>query len=527
MRSPLAARFADLFALRRRARLTGVPTGELLDSERGALSRRRLLGRGAAIATAFALPGLASAADLPRRGQPTIAIIGAGIAGLTCAFRLWQRGIAATVYEASDRLGGRMWSARGIFADGQVAERGGEFIDTWHVTMRRLASELAIDLVDIRDDDRALSGLVGRFDGRRLGDAEILAGFAPIADAIDHALRHVDEAVLDRYSIAAWFDLIGAHGPVRELLEVAYTIEFGLDPRENNVLNMMYLISTGTQRFRIFGDSDERFQTVGGNDLFISRLAERLPQPVRTGHALEALTSTSDGRFAATFRRGAGTRTEVVADHVVLALPFSILRQVPLTGIDLPPAKRQAIDEIGYGQSTKLMCGTRRRVWRAQGSDGQSFSDLPYQNSWDTSRMQPGSSGILTNFTGGTRALAVATGTPVARAAEFLGQIEAVYPGITSAHDGRVLRQRWNDQPWVRASYSSYRPGQYAAFAGSEQERVGNLHFCGEHCTMDAQGYMEGGALTGELAAAEIVADTRGAPIAVAAAPLRRRRQPA
>jgi monoamine oxidase len=49
--------------------------------------------------------------------------------------------------------------------------------------------------------------------------------------------------------------------------------------------------------------------------------------------------------------------------------------------------------------------------------------------------------------------------------------------------------------------------GQFTAFAGAEIERVGNLHFCGEHTSLDAQGFMEGAALTGAMAATEVAGD--------------------
>ncbi|HEY2052415.1 MAG TPA: FAD-dependent oxidoreductase [Solirubrobacterales bacterium] len=75
-------------------------------------------------------------------GRPRIAIVGAGLAGLTgltCAYRLHQRGIACTLYEAhAARVGGRCWTAR-EFAAGQPAEHGGEFIDSAHRRIRALA----------------------------------------------------------------------------------------------------------------------------------------------------------------------------------------------------------------------------------------------------------------------------------------------------------------------------------------------------------------------------------------------------
>jgi monoamine oxidase len=57
-------------------------------------------------------------------------VIGAGVAGLTCAYRLHQHGLRCAVYEASDRVGGRTRTLRGYFAGGQIVEQGGEAIDT-------------------------------------------------------------------------------------------------------------------------------------------------------------------------------------------------------------------------------------------------------------------------------------------------------------------------------------------------------------------------------------------------------------
>src|SRR5262245_6167946 len=102
------------------------------------LTRRELIGGAAGLGAAALLGGTGSALGWggarhsapSRRDQPRIAIIGAGLAGLTCAYRLHQRGVAATVYKARHaRVGGRCWTARG-FAGGQTAEHGGEFIDS-------------------------------------------------------------------------------------------------------------------------------------------------------------------------------------------------------------------------------------------------------------------------------------------------------------------------------------------------------------------------------------------------------------
>lgn len=145
-RTPLLRSLSRLFQISRAARRTGIPAPELLAMrrERDVLPRRRFLEMSAA---ALTLPIAASACgDEPTppntEGDPTIAIVGGGIAGLHCAYRLKKLGVAATVYEASKRIGGRMFSDRTTFPDGQHCELGGELIDTGHATMLDLAAEL-------------------------------------------------------------------------------------------------------------------------------------------------------------------------------------------------------------------------------------------------------------------------------------------------------------------------------------------------------------------------------------------------
>jgi monoamine oxidase len=112
---------------------------------RGGTTRRELLRRGAAAGLGLsALGRFASAAGAAT--APRIVIVGAGLAGLSCAYRLRQAGHVAQVYEASDRVGGRCWTGRGTFADGQLYEHGGELIDQGHNQIRNLAQELGLKL---------------------------------------------------------------------------------------------------------------------------------------------------------------------------------------------------------------------------------------------------------------------------------------------------------------------------------------------------------------------------------------------
>ncbi|MCX5741457.1 MAG: FAD-dependent oxidoreductase, partial [Proteobacteria bacterium] len=197
----------------------------------------------------------------------------------------------------------------------------------------------------------------------------------------------------------------------------------------------------------------------------------------------------------------------VTATHVVYALPFTKLREVDLAASTLTDAKQHIITELGYGTNAKLMLQFSERHWEtAHNSGGGVITDIgDLQTVWATSRGQDGPQGILTNFVGGARGVALGEGTPESQAAMVLPWIDQVFPGTAATFiAGRAIRQHWPTVPFMKGSYASYKVGQWAFF-GLEGKAEGNQHFCGEHCSEDYQGYMEGGAETGAMVAAEIL----------------------
>jgi len=84
-----------------------------------------------------------------------------------------------------------------------------------------------------------------------------------------------------------------------------------------------------------------------------------------------------------------------------------------------------------------------------------------------------------------------------------------VLPGLSSQWNGRATVDWWAGNPYSLGSYSYWKVGQYTRFAGVERESQGGVHFCGEHTSIDAQGYLEGAVETGERAAGEIISALR------------------
>jgi len=495
----------------------GVPVLEHAEAERARfnLGRREFIRRTAIGAGAIALAGklpLATGCSDSASGGTKIGIVGAGMAGLMCARTLEQAGHRATIFEAQSRVGGRMWTQRGL-PGGQLLELGGELIDTEHELLRTLAPELGLTLDDLAAYDAEVTSEVIHMGGRLVTEEEILTAWGGIhgrllADLIASESDEAELARLDALSITDYLGAIPGIDPtLRAVLELAYVCEYGLEVDQQSAMNLIWLIGLDDpSAFEIFGTSDERFHTHEGNDAFPTRVAAALASTIETSHKLVRLATLPDGRYRLTFDKG-GAAVERTFDHVVLTLPWTVLRDVELAPA-LPEDKATMIRELGYGTNAKLMLGFDTRPWRTtHGASGSTLTDTGPQTVWETSRGQDGAQGILTVFTGGAEGVAVGAGTGEERALAYLPKLDALYPGTSAAYRAAsAVRMHWPSFAHARGSYACYKPGQ-ASWSGTEGERVGNLHFAGEHTSVDFQGYMEGAAESGVRVAEEIIAD--------------------
>jgi monoamine oxidase len=493
-----------------------------LETQKG-LTRRRLLRdaglAGLAATSVSRLVEKASAAAAPR-----IVIVGGGLAGLTAGYRLNQAGHSVQLHEASSRLGGRCWTIRGAFAEGQLGEHGGELIDQGHTAIRQLASELGLKLENLLQGEASGTEPTYYFDGSHYSYAEATDDMKEIWQKLHSDLSAASYPTLfdsftqrgyelDHMSIVDWIEESvpgGIESKLGQLLDFAYTIEYGADSDEQSSLNLLYLLGyRGQGQLRIFGASNEKYRVTGGNDQIATRLADALASQITVGSELHGVRLRGDGTYLLTFRQGSSTRT-VTADRVVLALPFSILRSsVDISQAGFGARKLEAINELGMGTNSKLHVQFKTRHWQKLGSNGETFADTGYQNTWEVSRAQPGTSGILVDYTGGAVGAGFGSGTAESRARQFLGRIEPVLPGISKQWNGRATLDFWTGYPWTKGSYSYWKVGQYTQFAGVERAREGNCHFAGEHTSIDFQGYLNGAVETGERAAGEILADLK------------------
>jgi monoamine oxidase len=525
------------------ARRTGCDVDEAAAAVAGLTRRRLLQGAGvAAAAVAFPLGSGSAAAAAPSmrsaKTAPKVVIIGSGIAGLGCALKLWHTyGIKAEIYEYNTEPGGRIRTLRGHFDDAQLIEEHAEFINPEHTATLAMAKRfgLTLDNTDHYPEPNQ-DQLSLQFNGKLWSQKALNRDwhhfgwklFKDAATKADWPTTHRHSTKWsrrwDRMSVSEWIDAHvpgGIGGDFGQLCISAVLDEYGGPPEEQSALNLIYLLGgdastkSGLQprSTPALGGADEKWHLHGGNDQLITGILDRLPSGVvRLGEKLVSLRARGNGRYALTLHRDHGTR-EVVADHVVLALPFTTLRDVDLTHADIPALHRLAIKTEPLGSNTKMFLQFSHRVWDQADETGNAYCAGVVQGAWDATGYQSGSTGILAALPGGT----IGTdwgqryglhhyrgNAPATMVADYLDQFNAIFPGLKAAYNGKSYYVWSTGDPHIRGAYSYLKVGQYTGFNGIQGRREGNLHFAGEHTSVNFQGYIEGGLRSGYRCANEI-----------------------
>jgi monoamine oxidase len=346
-------------------------------------TRRTFLARSGAFAAGAAVAGWPARRAFAASDQPRVVVIGAGLAGLTATYRLQQAGLEPRLFEASDRAGGRCWSIRGVFADGQIAEHGGELIDNGHLEMKHLVQELGFDLDNLLQGEQNGTEPITYFDGAPYtwdqASADLQAFWQQIhkdTSAASYPTTYRSSTPrgreLDQMSIADYLAAYcpgGASSKLAKLLDVAYNIEYGAETSVQSALNMLYLLGyQGPGNLRIFGKSNEKFHVRGGNDQVAGRLAELVGGALTYGAQLVAIARNADGTHTLSIKQGNKT-TPVVADRTILALPFSILRDsVEFSKAGFGREKTWAIRELGWAPTRSSTWGSRAGTGGRSGS---------------------------------------------------------------------------------------------------------------------------------------------------------------
>ncbi len=449
---------------------------------------------------------------------PSIAIIGAGIAGLNAAYQLKKAGYYATVYEARPRIGGRMLSTD--MGNGLIVDLGAELINTDHADMLALAEEFGIELFN-RVEDAAnfpFPNTAYFFNGASITESALIDNLRLFSAQITHDAALLDEdwdtyaPQFDALSVADYLEL---HADkidkpyIIELFKDVIRSEYGAEAHESSALQLLFVLPViDQQSVDLISYSDEMYSVVGGSDQITDALGSNLEGQIQLRMELKEIRRTAN-KFHLTFADG----TLVVADIVIVTIPFPALNTVNILA-PLPKLLRRFINEAGLGANEKLLAAFNNRFWRQEsGFTGEAWSDLGFCVLWDATQRQPSrTDGALNFFLGGNQARTLENQSATGQGNQFVSRFNGILPGATSGATGKFIRSGWLRSRFTRGGYANYRPGQLTTFGDffwvesdvpRERQEVsaGNLIFSGEHLSDAFYGFMNGGAQTGRLAA--------------------------
>ena len=280
-----------------------------------------------------------------------VVVVGGGIAGLACAWRLQGAGHDVEVLECEAQPGGRMRSERRA---GYTLDRGAQFIASGYRNLHALLRELGLDHrvhaiagaknAVLRDgvlhpgDYDAL----GAFLRSRLLSARAKARLPRIGLELARRWRRLDPlhpelaAGFDREDLAAFLRRTVGEEALEYLFAPAFSSTFDADPEDLSGAFALLVI-----RFLLSGFRLQALE--GGSGLLTASLAERVP--VRLGcRALAVETSTSGVRV---LYRAGGREGAALADAAVVAVPGSRVAELCPK---LTPAERGFFEGVRYGR---------------------------------------------------------------------------------------------------------------------------------------------------------------------------------
>jgi monoamine oxidase len=470
-------------------------------------SRRKVLQVGAAAAIA----GLVRPAIGGEPPQVDVLILGAGMAGLHAARMLEKMGVSVAVLEGSPRIGGRCWTKYDVPG---CPELGAQQIGFSYGRVRGNAAELGIEMIDPPKGATAET---------KLGQMAISIGGAPPTDTpwASSPMNHLaeDEKALqplqllshyllkdnplvelddwqkpqfqdiDKMSLRQYLTRQGASPEALRLMDVSIAAE-NLD--DANALDFL----RKTHYYFWEAKKGSYHVVKGGTSALTDAMAASLKIPV----ALNKIVSHIDaGPEKVSILCSDGTRYSARA--CISTIPLSVMKDIPLAG-PVPVAQREAWAQQRYNQLIQIFMRYGEAYWEKDGLPATTWTDGPYELiGHSPSTLDP--KGVLLSYTNGSATNRLNRMPPKQMGAKLIEELVRLRPAAAGQVEVAYIHN-WTTYPFAKGHVAYFAPGDIARYGDIAGQKVGALHFAGEHlCRIHAG--IEGACETAENAVIQVL----------------------
>jgi monoamine oxidase len=464
---------------------------------------------------------------LPKTKIPKkIIIVGAGMAGLVAASLLKQAGHHVTILEASERVGGRVYTLRSDFRDGQYLEAGAmriphthlltlEYIKKFQLPVNRFINETPNDIIYVRgiktrlkiykNNPDILGFPVAPHERGKTATQLLQHAIKPVTDFINKnprrnwplAIKELDKYSMDAYLRYNPFGTKLSTGAI-DMIKVILSLEGLLELSFLELLRELMILFTPNIRF---------YEITGGNDQLPKEFIPQLKENIMFGQKVRKIVQHNNQVTVHSVHTKILESFQITGDLAIVAIPFSVLQFVEIEPRDsFSHNKWKAIRELHYVGSTKTGIQFKSRFWEKEGMyGGKTVSDLPitYTQYPSHDLGTTGSGVILASYTWEDDAIPW----------DSLGdeeRLEYALKNLTTIHGKQVYREfetgvshSWVRYPYSAGAFTMFKPEQVTELSPYISTPEGRVHFAGEH-TSTTHGWIQGAIESGIRVAYEV-----------------------
>jgi monoamine oxidase len=457
----------------------------------------------------------------PRQGlepvpQPPkkVLIIGAGVAGLVAAFELRRRGHDPIVFEAQNRVGGRIYTLR-TFAPGLYAEAGAmriprahdltlEYCRHFNLPMRPFVmgnpkglihvGGLRMTAAEAAEHPDRLPFELAPHERGRTADALWEDAIGEIREMFDRDRDAAWEEIVRQYDQYSLYEFLKLRGFSEAAIEYYTVMNFLEADMHNAVVEIL--------REDLGGAYVDMSEIVGGMDLLPNAFFADLQDRVRLGTEVFAIEQDPES-VTVHYKTEAG-RFSVTGDFAICTVPFSVLRSIEVLPA-LSRDKQRAIRQLNYHASTKVLFQVRNRFWEDEDGilGGATGTDLPIRRlNYPTPDPSTTRGVLLASYTWGQDALQWGAMDPETRLEEALDDVAVIHPRIREEFEVGASHAWYGDR-WARGAFAMFAPEQQTNLQDAITRPEGRIWFAGEHCSL-YHAWIQGALESGIRAAREI-----------------------